>query len=82
MAARRVELYMQPGCGDCFAAEQFLKARGVAFTEYDIRADEKARRRLVDDLGSRVTATLVIDGEVLRGFGANRQRAEELLVQG
>jgi hypothetical protein len=29
---------------------------------------------------SRATATLVIDGEVIRGFQANRGRVEELLA--
>jgi hypothetical protein len=29
---------------------------------------------------SSMTATLVIDGEVIRGFQENRQRVEELLA--
>jgi hypothetical protein len=29
---------------------------------------------------SRTTATLVIDGEVLKGFQSNRQRIEHLLT--
>lgn len=81
MQSHQVELYVQPGCGDCLAAEQFLKERGVPFVAYDVRADEKAFRRLVEELDSRVTATLVIGGEVIRGFGANRQRVEQLLAQ-
>lgn len=81
MRGHPVELYVQPGCGDCQAAERFLKERGIPFVAYDIRADEKAYRRLVKELGSLVTATLVIGDEVIKGFGANRQRVEQLLAQ-
>jgi hypothetical protein len=34
---------------------------------------------LVNTWKSRATATLVIDGEVIIGFQANRRRVEELL---
>ncbi len=45
-----------------------------------MRADAAARDELVNQLNSRTTPTLVIDGEVFRGFRANRQRIEELLA--
>jgi hypothetical protein len=35
---------------------------------------------LVNQWKSRATATLVIDGEVITGFQANRKRVEELLA--
>jgi hypothetical protein len=35
---------------------------------------------LVNRVKSRGTATLVIDGEVIIGFQANRQRVEEVLA--
>jgi hypothetical protein len=35
---------------------------------------------LVNTWKSRATATLVIDGEVVIGFQANRKRVEELLA--
>ena len=46
----------------------------------DIRADPSAYDELVNTWKSRATATLVIDGEVIIGFQANRQRVEALLA--
>lgn len=81
MGQPQVEIYTRPGCGDCAQAKEFLRQKGIAFTEYDISVDEAALERLVIELQSRQLATLVIDGEVFRGFAANRERIEELLSQ-
>lgn len=37
-------------------------------------------KELTERYNSRVTATLVIDGEVVRGFQANRAEVERLLA--
>lgn len=79
MAQPQVEIFTRPGCGDCVQAKEFLSQNGIAFTEYDVSVDDAARERLVVELQSQMLATLVIDGEVFRGFGSNRERIEELL---
>lgn len=66
--ATRVEIYTQPGCQPCKQAAQFLEARGVSFVEYDITKDTKALDRLLDELESRQTPTIVVDDQVLIGF--------------
>lgn len=81
MAQPHVEIFTRPGCGDCAQAKEFLSQKGIAFTEYDVSVDEAALERLVIELESRLLATLVIDGEVFRGFAANRERIEELLAK-
>lgn len=81
MAQPYVEIFTRPGCGDCAQAKEFLSQKGIAFTEYDVSVDEAALERLVIELESRLLATLVIDGEVFRGFAANRERIEELLAK-
>jgi glutaredoxin len=75
----RVDLYVQPGCADCRAAEEFLRSHGIDFTAYDISEDTAARRRLVEDLGSHATATLVIGGEIITGFLRHRERVATVL---
>ncbi len=52
----------------------------MSYESKDIQADPKARDELVNKWQSRTTATLVIDGEVIKGFQANRQRIEQLLA--
>lgn len=70
---QRVELYVQPGCPDCRQAEAFLRQSGVPFEKYDVTRDGAAYQRLVQQYDSRVTATVVIDGQVFRGFARHRE---------
>ena len=49
-------------------AKEFLSSRQVEFEEKNIRADSGAMRELVEDLSSRSTPTLVVDGKVVIGF--------------
>jgi hypothetical protein len=57
-----------------------LRQKGIPYEGKDIRADPSAYDELVNTWKSRATATLVIDGEVIIGFQANRQRVEALLA--
>jgi glutaredoxin-like YruB-family protein len=68
---KRVLLYSQPGCPPCYAAKQFLQARGVAFEYKDIQADPSAMRELMA-LKSRSTPTIVVGDEVMIGFDPER----------
>jgi len=61
----------------CVQAEEFLSQAGVEYTKYDVSQDREAVRRLVGELGSRTTPTIVVDGEVVIGF--DRDRLSELL---
>ena len=57
-----------------------LRQKGIPYEGKDIQADPHAYAELVNQWKSRGTATLVIDGEVLIGFQAHRQRVEALLA--
>lgn len=70
--AKKVELYTQPGCQPCKTAAQFLEDRGVPFVKYDVSQDQEALGRLLDDLGSRQTPTIVVDDQVLIGFDPDK----------
>jgi glutaredoxin-like YruB-family protein len=75
-AVSRVVLYTQPGCGACATAKKWLTEKKIDFQEKDIRADDEAKRELVEDLQSRSTPTLVVGDKVLMGFDAEEyQRA-------
>jgi glutaredoxin-like protein NrdH len=49
--------------------KEFLRQKGVAFTEKDVSADEQALEELVA-LGFSATPVTVIDGEAVVGFNA------------
>jgi len=56
--------------------KEFLRQKGVEFTEKDISADEQALEELMK-MGYSATPVTVIDGEAVVGF--NRVRLEQLL---
>jgi glutaredoxin len=73
-AMAKVILYSQPGCPPCYAAKQFLTARGVPFEYKDVQALGELLA-----LKSRSTPTLVVDGEVMIGF--DPERLETMLAR-
>jgi glutaredoxin len=82
MGQKQVILYSQAGCPPCFAAKNFLKARGVGFVYKDVMEDPQALKELMD-LNSRSTPTLVVgEGEnrqVMIGF--DPEKLEKLLAE-
>jgi glutaredoxin len=69
--AATVDLYVTSWCGYCKKAREFLRARGVPFTEYDIEQDADAARRK-QEIDPRPGVPLaVINGQVILGFSAS-----------
>ena len=57
---------------------EFLSQKGVAFTEKDIRADERALDEVIK-MGATATPVTVVDGQVIMGFDV--KKLEELLKE-
>ncbi len=67
-----VTIYTKPGCPYCAAAKQHYTNEGIAFTEFDVKADE-AHSAKAEELagGSKIVPVIVEDGEVKLGFGGS-----------
>ncbi len=63
-----VTIYTTPTCGYCHMAKQYLKSKGVDFTERDITQDSEAMNWVADTVGQLATPVLDIDGTVVLGF--------------
>jgi adenosylhomocysteine nucleosidase len=74
-----ITLYTQPDCHACALVKEWLTARGVAFTEHDIRADAAALAA-VRALGALSTPVTVIGETVVIGF--NHRKLASLLDRG
>ena len=59
--------------------KEYLSRRGIVFEDRDIRQDDVALRELVNTHNSRMTPTLVIDGQVIIGF--DREKIDALLTE-
>lgn len=68
MSAARVEIYTKWGCPYCVAAKALLKAKGVAFEEYDITMGGPRRAEMVERVPGAVTVPqILIDDQPVGG---------------
>lgn len=64
-----VTIFTKPGCPYCAAAKADLQRRGVPYTEYNVKADSEALRRMLElNGGRRHVPTILQDGQVTVGF--------------
>ena len=76
-AAKRVTVYSTPTCSWCNTLKSWLKQQGIAFTDVDVSADQRAAEDLVKRTGQQGVPQTDINGEIVVGF--NQPRLKELL---
>jgi glutaredoxin 3 len=64
----RVEVYTTPSCPYCVQAKRLLRARGIAFEEFDVAMDDDLRASVVERSGRRTVPQIFIDGTAIGGF--------------
>ncbi len=57
--------------------KEFLSRKGIAFKEYDVAKDERARKEMFLKTGRLAVPTLVVNGRVAVGY--NPEELESLL---
>jgi glutaredoxin-like YruB-family protein len=67
-----VSVYTSPTCGFCHMAMQYLKSKGVDFTERDISSDHEALEFVANTIGQLATPVIDIDGDIILGFDRER----------
>jgi len=67
VANASVELFVTSWCGYCRKLEQFLDAKGVHYTRYDIEKDADARQRY-QQLGVRGVPVTRVGADVIIGY--------------
>lgn len=63
----KIELFTQDGCPPCEFLKNYLKELNIKYEEYNVSKDERAKKRMMFDLDSFSTPTLVIGSEIIRG---------------
>ena len=74
---KSVAVYSTPTCPYCHQAKEYLKQKGVEFTDYNVATDLEARNTMVQKSGQLGVPVIDVGGDVVVGF--NRSRLEELL---
>lgn len=70
---KKVEIYTSPTCHFCTDLKAFLDEKGVAYTEYDVTADEEKRKELTERSQQMGVPVTFIDGtQMIDGFDKDR----------
>lgn len=74
---KKITVYTQPECPPCQIVKQFLNHHGFRFEEINIKEDEQARLKLINEFKATSTPTITVDDEIVIGF--DLQKLERLL---
>lgn len=62
-----IELFTQDGCPPCEFLKNYLKEKNISYVEYNVSKDQNAKNRMMFELDSYSTPTILIGNEVIRG---------------
>jgi glutaredoxin 3 len=63
-----VIMYSTPTCGYCNKAKDYLRQKGVAFTEYNIARDMQRADEMVKKSGQMGVPVIDVNGKIIVGF--------------
>jgi len=72
-----VTLYSTPSCVYCRLAKDYFRQQGIAFTEYNVAADQRKAEEMVRKSGQMGVPVIDIGGRVIVGF--NKGEVERAL---
>jgi glutaredoxin-like YruB-family protein len=72
-----IKVYSTPSCPYCITLKNYLKEKGIGFSDIDVSADEQELKKMVDKSGQMGVPVVDIDGQIIVGF--NRDKIAELL---
>ncbi len=65
---KNVTIYSTPTCHFCHLAKDFFMEHNVPYTEFDVAADIKKRKEMVDKTGQMGVPVIEIDGKIMVGY--------------
>jgi glutaredoxin len=67
-AANPVTLYVISDCQTCDLARQYLKRRGVPFTETNVENNPEAQAAMKERVGALAVPTIIVGEKVMKGY--------------
>ncbi len=74
-----VKVYSTPTCPWCKKVKQFLQDNNIQFHDYNVAADEAARKEMIDKTGKVTVPVIDIDGDIVIGYDEDWLREKLLL---
>lgn len=74
---KTVTIYSTPTCHFCHMTKDFLKEKGVSYTEYDVARDLEKRQEMIQKSGQMGVPVIFVGDEMIIGF--DKERLSSLL---
>ncbi len=65
---KNVTIYSTPTCHFCQIAKDFLKEKGIAYTEFDVAHDLERRQEMIQKSGQMGVPVIFVGSEMIIGF--------------
>ncbi len=64
----KVLVYSTTSCPYCHMAKDYLKGKGVEFTDFDVGADQNKAQEMIQKSGQMGVPVIDINGQIVIGF--------------
>jgi glutaredoxin 3 len=69
---KTVTIYSTPTCHFCQMTKDFLKEKGVSYTDYNVAADLEKRQEMIQKSGQMGVPVIFVGDEMIIGFDQER----------
>ena len=69
---KNITLYSTPTCHFCQMTKEYLKEKGIGFTEYDVAHDLEKRQEMIQKSGQMGVPVIFVGSEMIIGFDKER----------
>ncbi len=69
---KQVTIYSTPTCHFCQMSKEFFKANNVAYTEFNVAADQEKRQEMIQKSGQMGVPVITIGDDLVVGFDKNQ----------
>lgn len=69
---KKVTIYSTPTCHFCQMTKEFLKEKGIAYSEFDVARDLEKRQEMIQKSGQMGVPVIFVGDELIIGFDKER----------
>ena len=69
---KKVTIYSTPTCHFCQMTKEFLKEKGIGYTEFDVARDLEKRQEMIQKSGQMGVPVIFVGDELIIGFDKER----------
>ena len=69
---KTVTIYSTPTCHFCHMTKDFLKEKGIAFTDFDVASNIEKRQEMIQKSGQMGVPVIFVGDEMIIGFDQER----------